>query len=184
MQRREFMTKAGLTVAYGMLTAQAATHASSATASTSASGQIPDAVWKDIQKKMNYSDEELEIFKGQPRTQKIISRFSYLGKIIIAIEVKQSHGCIVGHKPGERFVFPGGGALDMKNSTQRLCPFLMPPMTRIMWLLQERVWEGLDPLPLYATGQCDDVGIECNGWGKVLIEARLMKPSEVQIKAG
>jgi len=77
-------------------------------------------------------------------------------------------------------VFPNGGSMDTKNSSESLCPFLMPPMARIMWILQERVWEGLDPLPLYAVGQCDDVGLDCNGWGRVVIEARIMKATEVQ----
>ena len=69
-------------------------------------------------------------------------------------------------------------AMDTKNSSPMLCPFLMPPMSRIMWILQERVWEGLSPLPLFATGQCDDVGLKCNGWGKVIIEAKIMDLTE------
>jgi hypothetical protein len=42
------------------------------------------------------------------------------------------------------------------------------------------VWEGLSPLPLFATGQCDDVGLKCNGWGKIIIEAKIMELSELE----
>jgi len=69
--------------------------------------------------------------------------------------------------------------MDTKNSSPKLCPFLMPPMARIMWVVQERIWEDLDPLPLYPVGQCDDVGLDCNGWGRVVIEARIASPDEL-----
>ena len=69
----------------------------------------------------------------------------------------------------------------MGNSTKRLCPFLMPPMVRTMWIVQERVWEGLEPSPLFPAGQCDDVGLDCNGWGRVVIEARVLKQDELKM---
>ena len=180
MKRRDFLTKASITAAYGILATQMASNSSLAVAENQDSAQVPEIVWKDIQKIMGYSDKELNIFKNQPRTKKIVSRLGSMSKLTVIFEVKQSHGCLVGHKSGDFYVFPGGGPMDMKIGSQRLCPFLMPPMTRIMWILQERLWEGLDPLPLYATGHCDDVGLDCNGWGRVVIEARIEKPSELQ----
>ncbi len=125
-----------------------------------------------------FSDREMAQFMKQPRTQKILGRLDAIGQTAVIFEVKQSQGCVAGHKEGDYYLFPNGSVMDLKNSTPRLCPFLMPPMTRMMWILQERVWEGLDPLPLYATGQCDDVGLDCDGWGRVIIAARIMTPEE------
>jgi hypothetical protein len=65
--------------------------------------------------------------------------------------------------------------MDTKKSAEKLCPFLMPPMTRLMWIIQERIWEGLDPKPLFFSGQCDDVGYDCGGYGRVVIEAQVKK---------
>jgi hypothetical protein len=48
-------------------------------------------------------------------------------------------------------------------------------MTRLTWLIHERLWEGLDHVPLFQMGQCDDVGSDCGGWGRVLIQARIEK---------
>ena len=146
----------------------------------SKSVQVPEEMWQGVKDLMGYSDKELEVFKKQPRTKKIVSRLEGLQQASVIFEVKKSHGCIAGHKQGDHYVFPNGGSMDLKNSTQSLCPFLMPPMARIMWILQERVWEGLDPLPLYAAGQCDDVGLDCNGWGRVVIEARLLDRAETE----
>jgi hypothetical protein len=47
-------------------------------------------------------------------------------------------------------------------------------------IIQERVWEGLVPQPLFFVGQCDDVGLDCNGLGRVIIEARI----ETELAAG
>ena len=128
-----------------------------------------------------YSDREMAQLMKQPRTQKILERIEAIGQTAVIFEVKQSKGCVAGHKEGDYYLFPNGIVLDLKNSTQRLCPFLMPPMARMMWVLQERVWEGLDPLPLYATGQCDDVGLDCDGWGRVIIAARILTPEETRL---
>lgn len=180
MTRRDFLTKTSFLTAYGILTAQLADLSNAAIAAESDTAQVPEKVWRNIQKITNYSNKELEIFKNQPRTQKIIRRFADLHKASVIFEVKKSHGCVAGHQPGDFFIFIHGGSMDTRNSSPKLCPFLMPPMTRMMWIVQERVWENLDPLPLYMVGQCDDVGLDCNGWGRVVIEARIMKPAELR----
>jgi len=180
MKRRDFLSATGLTAAYSVLATQLSGTASLAMAADLGSAQIQEAVWQSVQSIMGYSDKEMEIFQNQPRTKKIVSRFENLIKVPVIIEVKKSHGCIAGHKIGDFYIFPRGGFMDTKNSSPQLCPFLMPPMTRIMWILQERVWEGLEPLPLYAAGQCDDVGLDCNGWGRVVVEARIMKSAELK----
>ena len=56
---------------------------------------------------------------------------------------------------------------------EKICPYLMPVMTRMMWLVQERLYEGLDPCPTFPVGGCDDVGLDCGGMGRVLIEAKI-----------
>ncbi len=129
---------------------------------------------KGIQQLTGFDNREMAVFMAQPRTGKILSRMEAASRVSVLFEVSESKGCVAGHKPGDTYLFPKGGALDLAESTGHLCPFLMPPMTRIMWLVQERVWEGLDPLPLYAVGHCDDVGLDCDGWGRVVIKARIL----------
>ena len=180
MERRDFLSKANFAAAYGVLITQVKGEKALALSSETDPAIVQENTWKGVQTIMGYSDKELEIFKNQPRTMKIVSRLSGMKDASVIFEVKKVHGCIAGHKKGDSFVFPNAGSMDLKNSSPQLCPFLMPPMTRMMWVLQERVWEGLDPLPLYASGQCDDVGLDCDGWGRVVIEARIMKPEEVK----
>jgi hypothetical protein len=49
----------------------------------------------------------------------------------------------------------------------------MPVMTRMMWLVMERIYEGVDPRPTFYFGDCDDVGLECGGLGKVRLETKV-----------
>ncbi|HCY86751.1 MAG TPA: hypothetical protein DHV36_16595 [Desulfobacteraceae bacterium] len=131
-----------------------------------------------IQALTGFTDEEMAEYIAQPRTGKILGKLEALSGLSVSFEVKMAKGCVVGHKPGDTYVFPGAGAMNLKDSSGHLCPFLMPPMTRIMWLIQERVWEGIEPLPLYAVGHCDDVGLDCGGWGRVVVEARIIESGQ------
>ncbi len=79
---------------------------------------IDDTVWRAMQQHLGYSDEELEVFKGESRNQNV--------------------------------------------------------MARLMWVIQERIYEGLDPRPFLYRAHCEDVGIGCGGWGQVTIEAKIM----------
>ena len=42
----------------------------------------------------------------------------------------------------------------------------------MMWLIMERIYEGLDPLPTLPFGHCYDVGLECGGMGKIRVEIK------------
>jgi hypothetical protein len=56
---------------------------------------------------------------------------------------------------------------------EKICPFILPVMTRMMWLVMERIYEGADPRPTFYFGDCDDVGLECGGLGKVRLETKI-----------
>ncbi len=174
MNRRSFIKTASVLSAAGAISA---TNVANSPAENAKSAQAPPdlAALKQFQKILGYSDDQFKNFLQEPRNQKILSRIGDITKINIVFEVVKSEGCVVGHRVGEKFIFPRGGALDMRNSADRLCPFLMPPMTRLNWIIQERFWEGLDPNPLFYAGHCDDVGSDCGGWGRVVIEARIEK---------
>jgi len=77
------------------------------------------------------------------------------------------------HKVGECFYFNAEGYLRAHKGPEKICPFLMPVMTRMMWLIQERIYEGLDPRPTFYIGDCDDVGYHCGGFGKVVLETKI-----------
>ena len=67
--------------------------------------------WKKLQKIYNYSDEELENFRANPRKRKAITKlFSReITKKNLIIEVVSSHGCSARMKPGDRLIFRAMG---------------------------------------------------------------------------
>ena len=135
---------------------------------------MDQAIWKLMQKRLGYTDAELEIFKNDPRNVKIMERAKdLLGKTIV-FEVVESHGCNIEHRPGDRFLFAAEGYMLAHKGPAKVCPYILPAMARMTWVIQERIYEGLDPRPFFHRGQCEDVGIECGGWGRVVFEARVV----------
>jgi len=55
MKRRDFLTNASLITAYGVLTAQLGGLSNTAVAGEPDPDQIPEEVWRNIQKVTNYS---------------------------------------------------------------------------------------------------------------------------------
>ena len=136
--------------------------------------KVDENVWKYFQSHLGYSDEEMKTFKHDPRWSKILEKSDNLLKKTIVFEVYKSHGCNVDHKVGDRFFFNPEGYMLAHKGPKKVCPYLMPAMARLMFVIQERMYEGLDPRPLFYRCHCDDVGLKCGGWGQVVIEAKIV----------
>jgi uncharacterized repeat protein (TIGR04076 family) len=127
-----------------------------------------------VQERLGYSDDELEQFRKNPRNQKIMEKSGDLLSKTVIFEVVESSGCNIEHKKGDQFIFSAEGYMLAHKCPKKICPYIMPAMSRLMWVIQERIYEGLDPRPYFYMGQCEDVGLECGGWGRVLIEAKIV----------
>ncbi len=134
-----------------------------------------DEIWKFYQNRLGYSDDEISNFKKDPRWQKLLSRSQDLLTKTIIFEVVESHGCNIEHKVGDQFIFSPEGYMLAHKSPKKICPYIMPVFTRLMHLIQERIYEGLEPRPFFYKGQCDDVGIKCGGWGQIMVEAKIVE---------
>jgi len=137
--------------------------------------QVDDAVFKAVQERLGYTDEELEIFKTRSFSHKILRTRTIqdLLRTNVIFEVVESHACNIGHKVGDKFFFNAEGYMLAHKCPEKICPFIMPVMTRMMWLVQERLYEGVDPRPTFYFGDCDDVGLKCGGMGKVRLETKI-----------
>ena len=70
---------------------------------------ISEDTWKLVQKHLGYTDEEMRIFRADPRNGDALSKtIPMLDKTIVA-EVLESHGCDSGHKVGDKIYFDGRG---------------------------------------------------------------------------
>ena len=141
---------------------------------------IDENVWRFMQQRLGYTEAELQKFKNDPRNRKVMEASAeLLGKTVV-FEVVESHGCNIEHKVGDRFYFSAEGYMLAHKGPKKVCPYILPAMSRLMWIIQERIYEGLDPHPMFHRAQCEDVGIECGGWGRIVIEPKIVDRKELE----
>ena len=135
---------------------------------------VNEETWKFMQQHLGYTDEELEIFRSNPKNVDIISKAPELMNKTIVAEVVASHGCASQHKVGDRFYFDGAGNLLTKLNPKRVCVHALSVLSGPVVVVNELFYAGVDPndMRLNRVG-CFDVGIQCGGWGHIAMEVKV-----------
>jgi len=140
---------------------------------------IPDQFWEVVQKRLGYSDEEMQIFREDPRNAKVLAAVPEMNSKTIVFEVIESKGCNSRHVVGTRFYFSGDGNLITKMAPSKVCAYILPILTQAIYGIQELWYAGADPNQLcFKRAGCFDVGVQCGGWGQVKVESRIMDREE------
>ncbi len=136
-------------------------------------------VWRRFQEVMHYSAEELARFRANPRFVRMMNTPAFRTHKIIA-EVVYAHGCVCKHEVGQNIVLNGNGALLRDECPAIMCVGLVSQLNPVVSAAFERMAAGLDPNGLLTnTIGCIDVGINCGGWGRVLLKVRV-EPGKLQ----
>ncbi len=135
---------------------------------------ISEGMWKLMQKHLGYSDEEMEMFRGNPKNEEILSKApALLNKTIIA-EVVESHGCNSQHHVGDKIYFDGAGNLLTKLSPKRICIHALSALSGPIYVANELVYADVDPNEMrFNRVGCFDVGVRCGGWGRIVLEVKV-----------
>jgi uncharacterized repeat protein (TIGR04076 family) len=130
--------------------------------------------WKFMQRHLGYTDEELELFRSNPRNVDIVSKAPALMQKTIVAEVVASHGCNSQHKVGDRLYFDGSGNLITKLNPKRVCVHALSALSAPIYVANELFYAGVDPndMRLNRVG-CIDVGVRCGGWGHIVMELKV-----------
>ena len=133
--------------------------------------KVDEDAWKFIQQHLGYTDEELELFRSNPKNVDIISKAPDLMNKTIIAKVVSSHGCNSQHKVDDKFYFDGAGNLLTKLNPNRVCIFALASVAGLIHTANELFYAGVDPneMRLNRVG-CTDVGIQCGGWGHIDLE--------------
>ncbi len=136
--------------------------------------KIDEGISKAIQTHLGYSDEEMALFKANPRNAEVLSLTPVLKEKTIVIEVVEAHGCNSQHKKGDRFYFDGTGNLITKLNPKKICCFALSPISALVFGAHELIYAGVDPnqMRFKRTG-CFDTGIKCGGWGHIVMELKV-----------
>lgn len=136
---------------------------------------MSNTIWKKFQKRMGYSDQEMEQFRSEPRNAAVLANASEIKKKTIIVEVIEAHGCISGHKVGDRFILDGAGNLLSALCPERMCIYAISCLQHIVFSMGEMICADRDAntIKFKRTG-CFDVGLECGGWGRVVMDVRMV----------
>lgn len=135
---------------------------------------MDERMWRVMQRHLGYSDEEMAVFREDPRNADILSKSEALMGKTIVVEVVESHGCNSRHKVGDKFFFDGAGNLLTKLCPSRICVHALGPLGGLVFAANELLYAGVDPNEMrFKRTDCLDVGLQCGGWGRVVMEIRI-----------
>ena len=136
--------------------------------------KISEEVWNYLQARLGYTDEEMKKFREDPRNVDVISRAPALLNKTIIFEVVDSHGCNSQHKVGDKLCFDGEGNLVTKLCPKKICSSALASAVRFIPAATELLYAGVDPNEMrFNRIGCSDVGVECGGWGHIVMEVRM-----------
>jgi uncharacterized repeat protein (TIGR04076 family) len=145
---------------------------------------MKDLIWRRIQwtfmkRRLGYDNEEMKIFQQNPRNQDVISKAPTLMNKTIIAEVVDSHGCNSEHKVGDKFYFDGLGNLITELCPKRICIHALHAITPQVFATIELIYAGVDPNEMrFKRAACFDVGLECGGFGRIVLEVRTEERKE------
>jgi uncharacterized repeat protein (TIGR04076 family) len=140
---------------------------------------IRDAVWKTkmwkiMKRHLGYNDDEMKLFRDNPRNEDVLSKVPALMNKTIVVEVVESHGCNSQHKQGDKFYFDGAGNLLTKRCPKKVCIYALNAAAGLIFTSNELLYAGIDPNEMrFKRAGCFDVGVQCGGWGRIIMEIRV-----------
>ena len=136
--------------------------------------KVDDTTWDCMQKRLGYTDEEMKEFRKNPRNEDVLFKAPALMNKTIVVEVVESHGCNSQHKVGDKFYFDGAGNLITKLCPERICIYALSSASKLIFASNELFYAGVDPNEmLFNRAGCFDVGVQCGGWGHIVMEIRV-----------
>ncbi len=136
---------------------------------------LNENTWKFLQNHLGYSDEEMKIFRSDPRNEEAIEKGVAMQDKTIVVEVVEAHGCESGHRAGDKFYFDGRAlSLLTKLCPPKSCIFALHAAATIMPAMSELFYAGIDPNQIrFKRFGCPDVGVRCGGWGHIVMEVSM-----------
>jgi len=141
--------------------------------------EVSEEVWKYVQKLLGFTDNEMKKLRQNPRNEELIARSPSLMNTRIILEVVGSHGCTKQHKVGDKFYFDGSGGLLTRLCPEKVCLLALAAVSPLVQTAIEQLYADVDPNKMmFRRFGCPDVGLECDGWGHIVMELRVEKQNK------
>jgi uncharacterized repeat protein (TIGR04076 family) len=136
--------------------------------------KVTQEIWDLMQKHLGYTDEEMKLFRADPKNEDVMMLAPALMDKTIVFEVVSSRGCNSQHKVGDKFYFDGAGNLITKLAPKKICIYALNSLAVPVFAMNELFYAGIDPNQMrFKRTSCFDVGVSCGGWGQVVMEMRV-----------
>jgi uncharacterized repeat protein (TIGR04076 family) len=134
---------------------------------------MDNRVWRIAQKHLGYTDEQMVLLRNDPNNADILSKAGLLRNKVLVLKVVEAHGCNSRHRVGDRFYFDGAGNLLTERCPRKICVHALSSAATLIYAASELLYAGVDPNEMrFKRAGCIDVGLECGGWGRVVMELR------------
>jgi len=135
--------------------------------------------WKVMKDRLGYTEDEMKVFRDNKRNEDVLSKAPELLDKTIVLEVVASHGCNSQHRAGDKFYFDGAGNLLTKRCPEKICIYALNAATSMIFASNELFYAGVDPNDMrFKRAACFDVGVQCGGWGRIVLELRVQDRKE------
>lgn len=133
--------------------------------------ELDERLLKMIKRKMGYSNKELETFIEDPKNLELITKAKEYSQKEIVLTVVESKGCNSNHKTGDKFYFDFAGNILTEKCPSKICSYSLNSALMMIFSANEMIYAGIDPEQMkFKRSSCFDVGIECGGWGRIVLE--------------
>jgi len=133
--------------------------------------KVNEIVLRIMQKRLGYNKEEFALFKNNPRNTELITRYKEFSKKRIVLKVVESKGCNSNHNVGDKFYFDHAGNILTDLCPSKICAYSLNSALMMVFTANEMIFAGVDPNNIrFKRASCFDVGIECGGWGRIVLE--------------
>jgi uncharacterized repeat protein (TIGR04076 family) len=127
--------------------------------------------WKVMKDRLGYTDQEMKVFRENPRNDDVLSKAPALMNKTIVLTVVESHGCNSQHKVGDKFLFDGAGNLLTSRCPKKICVYALSASASMIFTVGELFLAGIDPNEMrFRRAACFDVGVQCGGWGRIVLQ--------------
>jgi uncharacterized repeat protein (TIGR04076 family) len=133
--------------------------------------KLDEKTWNTFQQHLGYNDEEMKRFRENPRNEDVLTKSPGLMNKTIVIKVVESKGCNSQHKVGDKFYFDGAGNLLTHLGPKRICIYALNSIAQLIFASNELFYAGINPNEMrFRRAGCFDVGVQCGGWGHIVME--------------
>lgn len=130
--------------------------------------------WKFMKRRLGYTGEEMKLFRNNPRNEEVLSKAPQINNKKIIAEVVESKGCNSQHAKGDIFVFDGAGNLLTEHCPKKICIYALNAISMQVFTAGELILADVNPNTMkFKHAACFDVGVECGGWGRIVMELRV-----------